>query len=480
MGRSQFSIRGWMIFDAVCMAVCFIVASVYVLKPGYASFSEFLLIRVSIGNILMFALLIMLWHIVFSLMRVYGQTVLSYSCTYSATEVINIIKASVIGSLLIMALSSLLNVKYIEMAFFLIFLVSVCATSILGRYFYRELFRRILGNEDNLRKLLIVGANSRSIKLAEQIEANRQCGYQILGFADQNSMHASRFDEIGFKLVTDIEGLPDYLRNTALDEVVVCLPLRSRYDDIHRIGLVCEEQGIAVGMLPDLIPFNPLLSGLQQFGDQTVMTIDPHGIKGFRAVIKRTMDIVVSVGLLVLLIPVFLLIMVMIKITSSGPIFFNQVRLGLNKKRFKMLKFRSMVEDAELKFSDIEALNEAAGPVFKIKDDPRITKVGKFLRKSSLDELPQLINVLSGEMSLVGPRPVNVRDYEGFSKDWHRRRFSIRPGITGLWQVSGRCDLPFEQWMQLDMQYIDQWSLALDIKVLLLTVPAVLMANGAE
>jgi exopolysaccharide biosynthesis polyprenyl glycosylphosphotransferase len=462
------------------MAACFIVASVYVLKPDYASFSDFLLIRVSIGNILMFASLIWLWHIVFSMMRIYGQSFWSYACAYSATEVINIIKASTIGSLLIIALSSLLNFKYIDIVFFLIFLVSVCASSILGRYIYRELFRRILGNEDNLRKLLIVGANSRSVRLAEEIEANRQCGYQILGFADQNSNHAPKFDEIGFKLVTDIEGLPDYLRSTALDEVVVCLPLRSRYDDIHRIGLVCEEQGIAVGMLPDLIPFNPLLSGLQQFGDQTVMTIDPHGIKGIQAVIKRAMDVVVSAALLVLMIPVFLLIMVMIKTTSSGPTFFMQERLGLNKKRFKMLKFRSMVDDAELQMADVEGMNEAAGPVFKIKDDPRVTKVGKFLRKSSLDELPQLINVLRGEMSLVGPRPMNVRDYEGFSKDWHRRRWCIRPGITGLWQVSGRCDLPFDQWMQLDMQYIDQWSLALDLKLLLLTIPAVIMANGAE
>jgi len=325
-----------------------------------------------------------------------------------------------------------------------------------------------------------VGANTRSLKLAQQIAANPQLGYQVLGFVDKTSQHAADFNQTGFSLVADFDDLPDYLRDNAMDEVIVCLPVRSRYDDIQNISKLCEDQGIMVGMLPDLIPLNPLFSGLQQFGDQTIMTVSPHGIRGLQAAAKRLMDIVLAGSLLILLAPVLLIIVMLIKITSPGPVFFQQERLGLNKKRFHMIKFRSMVTDAEARMAEVEVLNEAEGPVFKIKDDPRITKVGKFLRKSSLDELPQLINVLRGEMSLVGPRPLTVRDYQGFNEDWHRRRFSIRPGITGLWQVSGRCDIPFEQWMQLDMQYIDQWSLFLDLKVLLLTVPAVVSGDGAE
>jgi len=166
-------------------------------------------------------------------------------------------------------------------------------------------------------------------------------------------------------------------------------------------------------------------------------------------------------------------------VTSRGRILFTQKRLGLNKKRFRVLKFRTMIQGAEEQQVELEKLNEATGPVFKIINDPRITPVGKYLRKTSIDELPQLINVIKGEMSLVGPRPLPVRDFEGFSEDWHRRRFSVRPGITGLWQINGRSAVPFEQWMELDLKYIDEWSLMLDLKVMLKTVPAVLRGSGA-
>jgi lipopolysaccharide/colanic/teichoic acid biosynthesis glycosyltransferase len=183
--------------------------------------------------------------------------------------------------------------------------------------------------------------------------------------------------------------------------------------------------------------------------------------------------------LITALIPVFAVAAAVVKLSSTGPVFFRQDRVGLNKKIFEMVKFRTMVADASTRQSELEDLNEASGPVFKIGNDPRITRVGRFLRRTSIDELPQLINVLRGEMSLVGPRPLPVRDYEGFSEDWHRRRFSVRPGISGLWQVAGRSNLPFDEWMELDLKYINEWSLALDFKVLLRTLPAVLKGTGA-
>ncbi len=154
----------------------------------------------------------------------------------------------------------------------------------------------------------------------------------------------------------------------------------------------------------------------------------------------------------------------MIRAGSPGPAFFRQERLGLNKRRIRVYKFRTMVKDADKKQTELEALNEAEGPVFKIKNDPRITPLGKFLRKASIDELPQLLNVLKGDMSLVGPRPLPVRDFEGFDEDWHRRRFSVRPGLTCLWQVNGRSNTSFDKWMKLDMAYIDNWSIWLDLK----------------
>jgi exopolysaccharide biosynthesis polyprenyl glycosylphosphotransferase len=195
--------------------------------------------------------------------------------------------------------------------------------------------------------------------------------------------------------------------------------------------------------------------------------------------VKRLIDILGAYVLLACLAPLFLVAAIAIKLTSPGPVFFIQERVGRGKRRFRLYKFRTMVADAEQKQADLEALNEAGGPVFKIKDDPRITPVGHILRKLSIDELPQLWNVLRGDMSLVGPRPLPVRAYNGFSEDWQRRRFSVRPGITCLWQINGRSSVPFEKWMELDMRYIDEWSLWLDLKILLKTVPAVLRGSGA-
>jgi lipopolysaccharide/colanic/teichoic acid biosynthesis glycosyltransferase len=173
------------------------------------------------------------------------------------------------------------------------------------------------------------------------------------------------------------------------------------------------------------------------------------------------------------------LIALLIKLTSPGPVLFSQTRVGLNKRQLKMYKFRTMTVGAEQMQDRLLAMNEMSGPAFKIKHDPRITPLGRVLRKSSLDELPQLFNVLMGQMSLVGPRAMSLRDYKLFEHDWHRRRFSVKPGITCLWQVNGRNSIAFEQWMALDMQYIDKWSLWLDFKILAKTVPAVLRGTGA-
>jgi lipopolysaccharide/colanic/teichoic acid biosynthesis glycosyltransferase len=169
----------------------------------------------------------------------------------------------------------------------------------------------------------------------------------------------------------------------------------------------------------------------------------------------------------------------LVKLDSSGPSLFAQERVGVNKRRFRMYKFRTMMANAEKLQAELESRNEVSGPVFKIKNDPRTTQIGRFLRKTSIDELPQLLNVLKGDMSLVGPRPLPVRDYAGFNEDWQRRRFSVRPGITCLWQVCGRSSISFDQWMDLDMRYIDEWSFWLDLKILAQTIPAVVKGSGA-
>ena len=202
-------------------------------------------------------------------------------------------------------------------------------------------------------------------------------------------------------------------------------------------------------------------------------------MEGGALIVKRLLDVVVSLLLIVVLSPLLMLTALAIRFSSAGPVLFLQERLGRNKRHFRVYKFRTMYPDAEARMAELERFNELSGPVFKIRDDPRITPLGKSLRKYSIDELPQLFNVLKGDMSLVGPRPLALRDCQAFQKDWHRRRFSVRPGITCLWQVNGRNNIPFERWMELDMEYIDTWSLWLDLKILLWTVPAVVKGSGA-
>jgi lipopolysaccharide/colanic/teichoic acid biosynthesis glycosyltransferase len=191
------------------------------------------------------------------------------------------------------------------------------------------------------------------------------------------------------------------------------------------------------------------------------------------------MDCVLSLLLLIFLAPLLVMVAVLVKLMSRGPILFRQTRVGLNKRQFSIYKFRTMIANAEQVQDQLLSMNEMSGPAFKMQKDPRITPLGSVLRKTSIDELPQLFNVLNGDMSLVGPRAMSLRDYKLFDQDWQRRRFSVKPGITCLWQVNGRNSIPFEQWMELDMQYIDKWSLWLDLKILVQTVPAVLRGTGA-
>jgi len=245
------------------------------------------------------------------------------------------------------------------------------------------------------------------------------------------------------------------------------------------MGALCEEQGIITRFLSSIFNLKLARSRAEEFGDESLITLYSGAAEGWSLLIKRLLDISISLVLLILLAPLFLVTALIIQLTSPGPVFFVQERFGLNKRRFRVYKFRTMVRDAERMLPALEHLNEVSGPVFKIKNDPRITPIGGFLRKTSMDELPQLFNVLRGDMSLVGPRPLPVRDYQGLDQDWQRRRFSIRPGITCLWQINGRSSISFERWMELDMQYIDKWSLWLDLQILIRTIPAVLKGTGA-
>jgi exopolysaccharide biosynthesis polyprenyl glycosylphosphotransferase len=276
-----------------------------------------------------------------------------------------------------------------------------------------------------------------------------------------------------------ISELEAVIAQEPVDEVFIALP-REKYGHlIDTIVRLCEEQGIIVRLRTDMFQLKVAHWQVDDLDGMPIVTIRSGPLDGWQLLAKRLLDICGSAGLIVAMAPIVGIVALLIKLDSPGPVFFRQERVGFNKRRFRLFKFRTMVEGAENQQQTLESLNEAAGPVFKIKDDPRITRIGKILRRHSIDELPQLLNVLKGDMSLVGPRPLPVRDIERIDTQSHKRRLSVKPGVTCLWQVNGRSEVGFTEWVRMDLEYIDQWTLGLDLKILIKTIPAVLKGSGA-
>jgi exopolysaccharide biosynthesis polyprenyl glycosylphosphotransferase len=301
--------------------------------------------------------------------------------------------------------------------------------------------------------------------------------YEIVGFVDDaksgREPHAHATPTVG-----NLDELEQILMREVIDEVVIALPVKSCYQEIQYAISVCERAGVQAKYGAHMFESTVASPRYNAEGDWAFVAM--HVVPdGYRLAIKRAIDIIgAAVGLIVLA-PILLIVAIAVKITSPGPIIYAQDRCGHNKRPLRMYKFRSMLVGADQLQSTLEELNEASGPVFKIRHDPRITPVGRLLRKSSLDELPQLWNVLRGDMSLVGPRPLPWRDVRRIVRPSDMRRFSMRPGLTCLWQVQGRSNLDFQRWVELDLEYIDTWSLTLDLRILLKTIPAVVSGNGA-
>lgn len=459
--------------DLLIMVAAFTMASAYVADG--IGFGDFMAIRIKVSNFVLFLFLTLLWYTIFSLHGMYR----SGRLTPAAMVVKRTVGATSWGTLMLVNAAFVFNMRLVTPAFIAIFWMSATALNVANRMLMRWLLTRVRLSGHNLRNVLMIGTNPRARGYAAKIASRPDLGYRVLGFVDDEWSGIAEFRKTGNRLVTGPEKLIDFLRSNVVDEVVIALPVSSSYARASRIIAICEEQGIIVRFLTDLFDLKVAKATVEVFEDEPVVTFWSGTMEGWATLLKRVFDLVVSALLLVVLAPLLLATAVAIKLTSPGPVFFLQQRVGLNKRKFLVHKFRTMVVDAEKKLGEIAHLNEVSGPVFKIKNDPRMTPIGRFLRKTSIDELPQLIDVFLGNMSLVGPRPLPVRDYEGFDQDWHRRRFSVRPGITCLWQVNGRSSLPFEKWMELDMQYIDHWSLWLDLKILLQTIPAVLRGSGA-
>ena len=330
----------------------------------------------------------------------------------------------------------------------------------------------------NYRNLLIVGTGERAKNLISKIENHNEWGFRIIGMVDKDP---ARKDKIinSYKVLGSFDDIPDIVNNNVVDEVIFVVP-RSWICDIEKIMRFCETGGLKVHVALDY--FNLRLSRPRQtdFHGFPLLTFECTSNKVWSLFIKRICDIFFSAGALIILSPLFLVIAAIIKLTSKGPEFFKQQRCGLNGRKFTFYKFRTMFEDAEAKLESLQQFNEMQGPVFKMENDPRVTPIGKFLRKSSFDELPQLWNVIKNDMCLVGPRPPIPKEVKQYDY-WQRRRLSMKPGLSCIWQVKGRNRIrDFEEWMKLDLEYIDNWSLWLDTNILLRTIPVVLFGIGAE
>ena len=336
---------------------------------------------------------------------------------------------------------------------------------------------KVKKGEAAFQKLLLIGMDLEAKRFARHIENYPELGYQIIGCLTDQTEDLDGFDD-HLKVVGNINQIEKVVRENPVDEVVV-FSLRRLWETMDLVAGVCEDMGIRLTMVPQWPTLKIAQFHFRKLGGTPLFSFVFSPTESGYLFIKRLMDFSLSLLALIFLSPLFLLLAILIKWESKGPVFFIQQRCGLNGRVFSLIKFRSMVQKAETMQEQLRDLNEMSGPVFKITKDPRVTRVGSWLRKTSLDELPQLINVFKGDISLVGPRPPIPGEVALYER-WQRRRLSVKPGMTCIWQISGRNNINFDEWMKLDLNYIDHWSLLLDLKILIRTIPAVLSGRGAR
>jgi exopolysaccharide biosynthesis polyprenyl glycosylphosphotransferase len=386
----------------------------------------------------------------------------------SSKETFAVIKAVSFATLLLTAFIYLSGVDIVSR--------SVVATSLLlnvvalaaWRYAKRQLVIHRVERGIGTRNAVIIGAGRVGQALAQQLEENKLLGYQFKGFLDENHSNDPR-------MLGNIENLPRVARAQFVDEVFITIP--SERELVKRIAIEARQYHLDVKVVPDLYDGLAWNAPLHRVGDFPVMEIHWRAIPTLGLFAKRVFDVVFSSVALVLCAPLLSFLAAWIKLDSPGPVFYRSPRAGRKGRVFTCYKLRSMVADADDLKESLRSRNERQGPFFKIGNDPRITSSGRFLRKYSLDELPQLWNVLKGDMSLVGPRPHPIDDYSKYNLD-HLRRLEVRPGVSGLWQVTARRDPSFETSIRLDLEYMDNWGFILDLKILLKTLPAVLGGKG--
>jgi len=342
------------------------------------------------------------------------------------------------------------------------------------RYAYESLAGRMLTTLGFCCRVMLVGSDRRALAVAHALEDETPARrHEVVGFLSVDEPA----DSNGLRYLGGLDELREQITENAVEEVIITDP---DFPEDRAVTLIddCQARGVRVRIAPSTMELLTHKVELVPGEGLPLFEVKPPAFEGFDFAVKRSFDFVCALILIALLSPILLVAALAVRLTSRGPVFHRSLRPGLGGKPFGCLKFRTMAEDAEQRQHEYEELNESSGALFKIRDDPRLTPVGGFLRRNSLDELPQLFNVLRGEMSLVGPRPLPLRDHARL-EDWHRRRYLVLPGITGLWQVSGRSDLDFDDMVRFDFLYLERWSVLLDLTILVRTIPAVVRRRGA-
>lgn len=398
-------------------------------------------------------------------------------------EAMTVLRVVFAGNVLLATLAYLIPLRQLSRSWFILFVVLSAVFVLSEKIMLRVLARYVRSNGLNYRTVLIVGTGRRGIEIARMIADHKYWGYKILGFVSDGHRLPNGWGR--YRLFGNVPDLKSILEESQrdpkaepIDEIVFAVT-RKKLDEMKQIFLMCEELGVRTRVAMNIFQNRVARMEIEEIEGIPFLTFTTTPSNETQLAVKRLLDVAVSMMLLTLSLPLIVIAAIAIKFTSPGSVLFKQERMGLNGRVFMLYKFRTMIEDAHERRGEVSHLNQMNGPVFKAKDDPRVTLVGRWMRKFSLDELPQFWNVLKGDMSLVGPRPPIPEEVASYHR-WHRRRLSMKPGLTCLWQVSGRNNIDFDRWMQLDLQYIDNWSPSLDLKILARTIPAVLLGRGAS
>jgi len=433
----------------------------------YIEFNQFPVLTKD--SVILQLLIIIFWGV---LVNGFGLNTLYRSRPYSIIF-LNCAGVAAIGAALMAVAILSFNLFYLGLRPLIFFAASDLILTFIFKLCIYIFFKRVRKKGYNFLNVLVIG-DSTAASILRLILMRPEWGYKITAVIGDDYLEKEFGDKYLFLPAnTDIEQL---LKDKTIDEIILCKKDMNQ-KEIENTVQICSEMGIVFRMYSSFFNMLTNKTRLHFFGTMPLLTISNIPSNYLMLGIKKIFDFVFSLIMLIIFSPLFFIIAIIIKLDSKGPVFFRQKRVGLRGRRFYVYKFRTMVADAENLKEELEDQNEMDGPVFKIANDPRITRVGIFLRKSSLDEMPQFFNVLRGDMSVVGPRPPIPSEVKQYER-WQHRRLSMKPGITCIWQVSGRNNIPFEEWMKMDMEYIDNWSLKLDAIILVKTIRTVLKYDG--